>query len=77
MGPQLGDVIRALHEEQGVHFHLENTVSSIEAGRATLKDGTVLQADFAVAGVGVRPRTQLAEAAGLALDRGVLVEQPS
>jgi NADPH-dependent 2,4-dienoyl-CoA reductase/sulfur reductase-like enzyme/nitrite reductase/ring-hydroxylating ferredoxin subunit len=74
MGPQLGDVIRALHEEKGVHFHLENTVSSFEAGRATLKDGTVLQADFAVAGVGVRPRTQLAEAAGLALDKGVLVD---
>ena len=73
MGPELGDVIRALHEEKGVHFHLENTVSSFEAGRATLKDGTVLQADFAVAGVGVRPRTQLAEAAGLALDKGVLV----
>ena len=73
MGPQLGDVIRALHEEKGVHFHLENTVSSFVAGRATLKDGTVLQADFAVAGIGVQPRTQLAEAAGLALDRGVVV----
>src|SRR6185437_10836761 len=72
MGPQLGDVIRALHEEKGVHFHLENTVTGFEAGRATLKDGTVLQADFAVAGVGVRPRTQLAESAGLALDKGVL-----
>jgi len=73
MGPQLGDVIRALHEEKGVHFHLENTVSGFDAGRFTLKDGTVLEADFAVAGVGVRPRTQLAEAAGLALDKGVLV----
>jgi NADPH-dependent 2,4-dienoyl-CoA reductase/sulfur reductase-like enzyme/nitrite reductase/ring-hydroxylating ferredoxin subunit len=75
MGERLGDVIRALHEEKGVHFHLENTVSSFEAGRATLKDGTVLQADFAVAGVGVRPRTQLAEAAGLELDKGVVVNR--
>ena len=58
-----------------MHFHLENTVSAFEAGRATLKDGTVLQADFAVAGVGVRPRTQLAEAAGLALDKGVSVNR--
>jgi NADPH-dependent 2,4-dienoyl-CoA reductase/sulfur reductase-like enzyme len=73
MGPQLGDVIRALHEEKGVHFHLENTVSGLEGGRATLKDGTVLHADFAVAGVGVQPRLQLAEAAGLALDKGVCV----
>ena len=73
LGPQLGDVIRALHEEKGVHFHLGNTVSAFEAGYATLKDGTRLEADFAVAGVGVRPRIQLAEAAGLALDRGVAV----
>jgi NADPH-dependent 2,4-dienoyl-CoA reductase/sulfur reductase-like enzyme/nitrite reductase/ring-hydroxylating ferredoxin subunit len=73
LGPELGDVIRALHEEKGVHFHLGTTVSAFEAGRATLKDGTSLAADFAVVGVGVRPRTQLAEAAGLALDRGVTV----
>jgi NADPH-dependent 2,4-dienoyl-CoA reductase/sulfur reductase-like enzyme len=73
MGPQLGDVIRALHEEKGVHFHLGTTVERFEAGRAVLKDGTSLNADFAVIGVGVRPRVQLAEAAGLALDRGVTV----
>jgi len=73
LGPQLGDVIRALHEEKGVRFHLDNTVSAFEAGHATLKDGTRLEAEFAVVGVGVRPRIQLAEAAGLALDRGVAV----
>jgi NADPH-dependent 2,4-dienoyl-CoA reductase/sulfur reductase-like enzyme len=73
LGPQLGDVIRALHEEKGVHFHLGNTVSAFEAGYASLKDGTRLEADFAVAGVGVRPRIQLAESAGLALDRGIAV----
>jgi NADPH-dependent 2,4-dienoyl-CoA reductase/sulfur reductase-like enzyme/nitrite reductase/ring-hydroxylating ferredoxin subunit len=73
MGPQLGDVIRALHEDKGVHFHLGNNVSAFEAGSATLKDGTKLAADFVVQGVGVRPRLQLAEAAGLALDRGVSV----
>ena len=38
MGPQLGDVIRALHEEKGVHFHLENTVTGFEAGHFTLKN---------------------------------------
>jgi NADPH-dependent 2,4-dienoyl-CoA reductase/sulfur reductase-like enzyme/nitrite reductase/ring-hydroxylating ferredoxin subunit len=74
LGPQLGDVIRALHEQRGVRFHLGTTVSTFEAGRATLKDGTSLQADFAVIGVGVRPRIQLAQAAGLALDRGVAVD---
>jgi NADPH-dependent 2,4-dienoyl-CoA reductase/sulfur reductase-like enzyme/nitrite reductase/ring-hydroxylating ferredoxin subunit len=73
MGPQLGDVIRALHEDKGVHFHLGSAVSAFEAGSATLKDGTKLAADFVVQGAGVRPRLQLAEAAGLALDRGVSV----
>ncbi len=74
LGPQLGDVIRALHEEKGVHFHLGNTVSSFSGGEATLKDGSKLKADFAVLGVGVRPRLQLAEAAGLTLDRGIVVD---
>ena len=73
LGPQFGDLIRALHEEKGVHFHLQNTVNGFEAGQATLKDGTKLPADFVVQGVGVRPRIQLAEAAGLAIDKGVSV----
>ena len=75
LGPQLGDVIRALHEEKGVHFHLQNTVSGFEAGQATLKDGSKLKADFLVLGVGVRPRLQLAEAAGLTLDKGNVVDR--
>ncbi len=75
LGPQLGDVIRSLHEDKGVHFHLGNTVSAFEGGRATLKDGTTLSADFVVQGVGVKPRIQLAEEAGLKLDRGVVVDR--
>lgn len=75
LGPQLGDVIRALHEEKGVQFHLQNTASRFEGGRATLKDGTSMEADFVVMGTGVRPRVALAEAAGLALDKGVVVDR--
>jgi apoptosis-inducing factor 3 len=74
MGPQMGDFVRALHEEHGVIFHLEDTASAIEGNQVILKSGKTLAADLVVAGIGVRPRTQLAEKAGIALDRGVLVD---
>ena len=73
LGPQMGDFVRALHEEHGVIFHLEDTVVALDGRRATLKSGNILDADVVVVGVGVRPRLALAEDAGLALDRGVIV----
>ena len=74
-GPQLGDFIRALHDEHGVKFHLENTVTAINGKRAVLKNGGELDADLVVIGVGVRPRIGLAEKAGLAVDKGVNVNE--
>ena len=74
-GPQLGDFIRALHEEHGVIFHLQDTVTVINGKRAALKSGGAIEADLVVIGVGVRPRLMLAEAAGLTIDRGVTVNE--
>lgn len=74
LGPEMGDFVRALHEEHGVIFHLGDTVTRIDGKRATLKSGSVLEADFVVVGVGVRPRLGLAEQAGLKIDRGVAVD---
>jgi NADPH-dependent 2,4-dienoyl-CoA reductase/sulfur reductase-like enzyme len=73
LGPEMGDFIRALHEEHGVILHLGDTVVAIEGKRATLKSGAVLEAELVVVGVGVRPRLALAEKAGVALDRGIAV----
>ena len=73
LGPEMGDFVRALHEEHGVIFHLGDTVVAIDGKRATLKSGGVLEADVVVVGVGVRPRLALAEQAGLKIDRGVAV----
>jgi apoptosis-inducing factor 3 len=73
LGPQMGDFVRSVHAEHGVVFHLENTASAIDGKQVTLKDDTTLPADLVVVGVGVRPRTGLAERAGLAVDRGVVV----
>jgi len=73
LGSDMGEFIRALHEEQGVIFHLGDTVVAIDDKRAILKSGGVLEADVVVVGVGVRPRLGLAERAGLSLERGVTV----
>jgi len=74
LGPELGGFIRRLHEKQGVVFHLQRKAKSYETGRLTLDDGEMVSADLVVAGVGVAPRLELAEAAGLAMDEGVVVD---
>jgi NADPH-dependent 2,4-dienoyl-CoA reductase/sulfur reductase-like enzyme/nitrite reductase/ring-hydroxylating ferredoxin subunit len=75
LGREYGDFIRALHEEHGVVFHLEEAASAIDAKSVKLKGGASLSADLVVVGIGVRPRIQLAESAGLAIDRGVAVNE--
>jgi NADPH-dependent 2,4-dienoyl-CoA reductase/sulfur reductase-like enzyme/nitrite reductase/ring-hydroxylating ferredoxin subunit len=74
LGPQMGDFVRGLHEEHGVVFHLQDTVTAIDGKRATLKNGGTLEVDLVVVGVGVRPRLALAEQTGLKIDRGVVVD---
>ena len=74
LGPEVGDLVRRVHEEHGVIFHLGITPASFDRNRVTLQSGEQLDADFVVVGIGVRPETVLAEEAGIAVDRGVTVD---
>ena len=74
LGPEVGRFVREVHESRGVAFHLGRTVARIDGRRITLSDGTALEADLVVLGVGVRPSIALAQQAGLAIDRGIAVD---
>ena len=75
MGPALGDMVRSIHESHGVIFHLGATVAAIAESSVTLSTGEQLDADLVVVGIGVRPAMALAQQAGLAVDRGVVVDE--
>jgi NADPH-dependent 2,4-dienoyl-CoA reductase/sulfur reductase-like enzyme/nitrite reductase/ring-hydroxylating ferredoxin subunit len=75
LGAEVGAGFRRLHEQHGVRFHLGTTPVSIDAHTVTLANGERLQANLVVVGIGVRPATSLAEQAGLAVDRGVVVDE--
>ncbi|HKP58947.1 MAG TPA: FAD-dependent oxidoreductase [Polyangiales bacterium] len=75
VGDKLGSYVRSLHEKHGVKFKLGRSPTSIEEHSVTLDDLSNMSADFVVMGVGVAPRTVLAEQAGLQVERGVLVDE--
>ena len=75
LGPEVGNFIRRLHEEHGVTFHLGTTAASIDERSVTLKNDETLQADLVIVGIGVQPAISLAKNAGLAVDRGVTVDE--
>jgi apoptosis-inducing factor 3 len=75
LGADVGNFMHKLHEEHGVSFHLGTTATAIDERSVALKNGETLQADFVAVGIGVRPMISLAERAGLAIDRGVTVDE--
>jgi apoptosis-inducing factor 3 len=75
MGAQVGAFVRELHESHGVMFHLGASVARVDGHQVTLTNAAIIDADFLVLGVGVRPTVTLAEQAGLRMDRGILVDQ--
>lgn len=75
LGAAMGDFVRSLHESHGVVFHLGRTAAGIDERAVELDDGTRLEADLVLVGIGVSPRLALAQSAGLVIDRGVLVNE--
>ncbi len=75
LGPKVGRFIQCLHESHGVGFHLGRSLAAIDARRVTLDDGSTIDADLVVVGIGVEPRLELARQAHLAVDRGVVVDE--
>jgi 3-phenylpropionate/trans-cinnamate dioxygenase ferredoxin reductase component len=77
--PETSDYVRALHQAHGVKVlestGLDRLVGESRVTGALLKDGRELSADFVIVGVGITPNTQLAEAAGLALDNGIATDE--
>jgi NADPH-dependent 2,4-dienoyl-CoA reductase/sulfur reductase-like enzyme len=75
LGADAGQFIRKLHEDHAVTFHLGTTATRIDEQGVTLQNGETLRADLVVVGIGVRPAIALAEDAGLAVDRGITVNE--
>lgn len=75
---ETADVIRTLHIAHGVSIiedmGLKRLVGEGRVSGAELADGRVIAADFVIVGIGVAPRTALAEAAGLAVENGISVD---
>ena len=78
VGQEVSDFFETLHAEEGVSIKTGQAVTALEGDgkleRVVCADGTVLQADVAVIGVGIIPNQELAAQAGLAVDNGVVVD---
>ncbi len=79
LGPEVAEVFADLHRAHGVDLRTGVTVAGVDKDgpRAVVRlgDGSTVAADLVVAGVGVAPNTALAEAAGLEVDNGILVDE--
>ena len=79
LGPEVGAIYRDIHADHGVRVLMNTGVAAFEGDgrveRVRTEDGRLLDCDFVVVGVGVRPRTDLAADAGLTVGDGVLVDE--
>ena len=80
LGPEAAPIFDELHRSHGVDLRYRATAAAL-AGRqgmvtgVMLSDGKWIEADMIIVGVGVAPRTELAAAAGLKIDNGIVVDE--
>jgi len=78
LGAEVGAVFEGVHRDHGVVFHMGEHVERLEGGRRVERlvtsEGTTVECDLAVVGIGIQPNVELAAAAGLDVDNGVLVD---
>jgi NADPH-dependent 2,4-dienoyl-CoA reductase/sulfur reductase-like enzyme/nitrite reductase/ring-hydroxylating ferredoxin subunit len=74
-GPEIATAIVGVHRKHGVRLHLGRKIASFDGESVTLDDGARLRADIVLIGIGVQARIDLAQAAGLAIDDGILVDR--
>jgi 3-phenylpropionate/trans-cinnamate dioxygenase ferredoxin reductase subunit len=79
LGPQVGQIYLDIHRQHGVEFIPETTVERFEGSgsveRVLTRDGASIDTGFVVVGVGVLPRTAIAEEAGIPVENGVLTDE--
>jgi 3-phenylpropionate/trans-cinnamate dioxygenase ferredoxin reductase component len=80
LGPEVAPIFAELHRSHGVDLRyrataLELTGRDGKATGVTLGDGTRIDADMIIVGIGAIPRTELAAAAGLKIDNGIVVDE--
>jgi 3-phenylpropionate/trans-cinnamate dioxygenase ferredoxin reductase subunit len=80
LGSRMSAMFSQLHRDNGVDLRCGVTISEIigTSGRVTgvrLGDGTEIEADLVLVGVGISPETSLAETAGLAISNGITVDE--
>jgi 3-phenylpropionate/trans-cinnamate dioxygenase ferredoxin reductase subunit len=80
LGPEMAEIYAALHTEHGVELRMGIEVAEMigvdhRASGVRLADGSQVEADVVVVGVGITPNTELAEMAGLTTDNGIVVDE--
>ncbi len=79
LGPEIGVLYRDLHAEHGVDLHLsthiDEIVGTVAAQGVRTADGSVIEGDLVVVGVGASPRDELAREAGLSVENGIVVDE--